>query len=83
MRWRVIFKKEFRQFVWALVWQDEAFRTSVWECKKILCSVNQVTHQFIESNLRNRAVVSPSGGMTKRFKLKSLIMAQIERWRQA
>ena len=82
----MIFKKEFRQFVWALVWQDEAFGLTLRsheEMQKILCSVNQVTHQFIESNLRNRAVVSPSGGMTKRFKLKSLIMAQIERWRQA
>ena len=82
----MIFKKEFRQFVWALVWQDEASEPILrgWQgMQKILCSVNQVTHQFIESNLRNRAVVSPSGGMTKRFKLKSLIMAQIERWRQA
>ncbi|WP_207626715.1 hypothetical protein, partial [Parendozoicomonas haliclonae] len=59
----MIFNKEFRQFVWALVWQDEAFFSTpreYEEMQKILCSVKQVTHQFIESNLRNRAASLPS-----------------------
>jgi hypothetical protein len=71
----VLFNKTIRQFVWALVMM---LRQSNYQ-KQVTREFNEfISYTFLSQVMRFQA-----NEISSYFELKSLIMAQIERWRQA